>query len=77
MTDDAHRGPGDMPGVDTLALLAAGFFPTHAPRSTGAAYTAATQAAVDRCCDATAEASLLAEQAQTPIETEPARTGAT
>ncbi len=66
-----------MPGVDTLALLAAGFFPTHAPRSTGAAYTAATQAAVDRCCDATAEASLLAEQAQTPIETEPARTGGT
>ncbi len=73
MTDDPHRGPGDMPGVDTLALLAAGFFPTHAPRSTGTAYTPATQAAVDRCCDATEEASLLAEQAQTPIETEPAR----
>ncbi len=77
MTDDAHRGPGDMPGVDTLALLAEGFFPTHAPRSTGTAYSAATQAAVDRCCEATAVASVLAEQAQTPIETVPARTSGT
>ena len=32
VADDAHSGPGDVPGVDMLAFLAEGFFPTHALR---------------------------------------------
>ena len=35
VAEDANNGPGFVPpGVDTISLLAAGFFPTHAPRPT-------------------------------------------
>ncbi len=73
MADDEFSGPGDVPGVDMLAFLAAGFFPTHSPRATDAAFAPAMRSAVDRCCDATARDDIAAQQAQTPIETEPAR----
>ena len=74
MADDAHSGPGEIPqGVDTLALLAAGFFPTHAPRPIHETTPPMTQSAVDRCCEATVRPDLPAEHAQPPIETTPAR----
>ena len=53
MADDAQSGPGDVPGVDTLAFLANGFFPTHSPRP-DSTFAPAVHSAVDRCCDATA-----------------------
>ena len=72
MPDDAHTGPGAVaPGVDTFNLLAAGFFPTHAPRATGATPAPAFRSAIDRCCDATATPDSAALLAQPPIETEP------
>src|SRR5689334_15749737 len=73
MTDPPHRGPGDVPGVDVFAFLAAGFLPTHSPRPTDTPLAPAVQAAVDRCCKATESDDLIAQQAQTPIETEPVR----
>ena len=53
MADDFLSGPGDVPGVDTLAFLANGFFPTHSPRP-DSTFAPAVHSAVDRCCDATA-----------------------
>ena len=71
-SDDAHSGPGAVaPGVDAFSLLAAGFFPTHAPRPTGASPEAGLQSAIDRCCEATATSQRAALLAQPPIETEP------
>ena len=76
MADDAHSGPGEVaPGVDTLSLLAAGFFPTHAPRPAHDTQTPGTQSAVDRSCEATAHPDLPARNAQPPIEADPARVG--
>ena len=72
MADDAQSGPGDVPGVDTLAFLAYGFFPTHSPRP-DSTFAPAVHSAVDRCCDATARDDIIAMRAQTPVETEPAR----
>ncbi len=72
MTDDAQSGPGVVPpGVDTFSLLAAGFFPTHAPRPTGSAPAPAMRSAIDRCCGETETGSPAALLAQTPIETAP------
>ncbi|HEY7635072.1 MAG TPA: FdhF/YdeP family oxidoreductase [Gemmatimonadales bacterium] len=73
MANDHSSGPGDVPGVDTLSFLAAGFFPTHSPRETDAPFAPAMRSAVDRCCEATLRDDLVARQAQTPIEAEPAR----
>ncbi len=72
MADPPSLGPGDMPGVDVFALLAAGFLPTYAPRPTDTPFAPAVRMAVDRCCKATEDDDLIAQQAQTPIETEPA-----
>ena len=72
MADDAHSGPGDVPGVDMLAFLAEGFFPTHALRPTDAPFEAAMRSAVDRSCEASARDDIIARLAQTPVETEPA-----
>jgi len=72
VSDDARTGPGAVaPGVDTFALLAAGFFPTHAPRVTGATPAPAFRSAIDRCCEATATSEPAALLAQPPIEIEP------
>jgi molybdopterin-dependent oxidoreductase alpha subunit len=71
--EDANTGPGSTsPGIDTMSFVAAGFFPTHAPRPTHQIQTPATQSAVDRSCKATARPDLAARQAQTPIERDPA-----
>jgi len=72
VANQGESGPGDVPGVDMLAFLAAGFFPTHSPRITDTPFAPAMRSAVERCCDATARDGILARQAQTPIETEPA-----
>jgi molybdopterin-dependent oxidoreductase alpha subunit len=71
VADDSHAGPGDVPGVDTLAFLANGFFPTHSPRP-DSTFAPAVRAAVDRCCEPGVRESPPARRAQTPIETEPA-----
>ncbi len=71
MADDFRSGPGDVPGVDTLAFLANGFFPTHSPRP-DSTFAPAVHSAVDRCCDATTRDDIAAQRAQTPIETEAA-----
>jgi molybdopterin-dependent oxidoreductase alpha subunit len=69
VAEDANNGPGYVPpGVDTISLLAAGFFPTHAPRPAHPPHPAATQSAVERCCEATVHPDIAAEQAQTPVE---------
>ena len=69
MPVNAHDGPAAVaPGVDTLALLAAGFFPTHAPRPTGGAPGAAFQAAIRRACTDTASDQPAALLAQTPLK---------
>jgi molybdopterin-dependent oxidoreductase alpha subunit len=73
VTDEVHSGPGDVPGVDMLSFLAAGFFPTHSPRSTDSPLGDTAQSAVDRSCDANARDEIAAVRAQTPIETDPAR----
>jgi molybdopterin-dependent oxidoreductase alpha subunit len=77
VADDAQSGPGEVaPDTDTLSFLAAGFFPTHAPRPTHETQPPATQSAVDRSCEATARPDLPTQQAQTPVESEPAGTNA-
>jgi molybdopterin-dependent oxidoreductase alpha subunit len=75
MAEDSPSGPGDMLGGDTLSLLAAGFFPTHAPRLTGAPHAPAMRSAVDRCCEATAGGDVQAQLAQPPVETGPVHAG--
>ena len=69
MADDSHAGPGDVPGVDTLAFLATGLFPTHSPRP-DSSFAPAMRTAVERSCDATGRDDLAARQAQTPVETD-------
>ena len=71
MSDDEHSGPGDVPGVDTLSFLANGFFPTHSPRP-DSTFAAAVHSAIDRCCDASSRDDVIAQRAQTPIESSPA-----
>jgi molybdopterin-dependent oxidoreductase alpha subunit len=69
MPADAHDGPAAIPpGVDTFTLLAAGFFPTHAPRPTGGAPLPGLQAAVGQACSDTANDHPAALLAQPPIE---------
>jgi len=69
MTADAQTGPATIPTEgDTLAHLAAGFFPTHAPRPTGGPPAAGLQTAIDRACTATTEDHASALLAQPPIE---------
>ncbi len=75
VSDETHSGPGATPDVDPFSLLAAGFFPTHAPRPTGAEPQAGLASAIDRCCEATASSEATALLAQPPIETEPAEIG--
>jgi molybdopterin-dependent oxidoreductase alpha subunit len=73
MTHTAQSGPAAIPeGVDTLTLIAEGFFPTHAPRGPGPAATPALHEAVKRACDATAVGHDAALLAQPPIEKRPA-----
>ncbi len=73
MSDEAESGPGAAaPEADAFSLLAAGFFPTHAPRPTGAPHAPSMRSAIDRCCEATAASDPAAMLAQPPIETEPA-----
>ncbi len=70
MSDDDRTGPGAVaPGVDTFSLLAAGFFPTHAPRPTGSTPAPAMRSAIDRCCAANAASEVAALLAQPPVET--------
>ena len=75
MADPPHSGsgPGDVPGVDVFAFLAAGFLPTHAPRPTDAPFTPTMQSVVARCCEATERDDRVAPLTQTPVEAEPAR----
>ena len=73
MADPPHSGPGDVPGVDMFAFLAAGFLPTHSPRPTDSSFTPTMQSAVARCCKATEDEDWIAQRAQPPIEVEPAR----
>ena len=71
MSDDAHDGPAAIPaGVDTLSLVAEGFFPTHAPRPTGGTPLPAVLSAIDRACSATAAWDSAALLAQPPLERE-------
>jgi len=73
VSDDAQSGPeAAAPGVDTFSLLAVGFFPTHAPRTTGSPPAPTMRSAIDRCCDATATSDAAVLLAQPPIEHEPA-----
>jgi len=73
VSDDAQGGSGGgAPGVDTFSFLAAGFFPTHAPRVTGSTPAPAMRSAIDRCCDATATWDPAVLLAQPPVEHEPA-----
>jgi molybdopterin-dependent oxidoreductase alpha subunit len=71
VADDPHAGPGDVPGVDTLAFLAHGLFPTHSPRP-DSIYAPAVRTAVDHCCEALARNEIAIRLAQTPVETTPA-----
>ena len=69
MPTDAQDGPAAVPaGVDTFGLLAAGFFPTHAPRPTSPPPAAGAQSAIDRACIDTASGVTTALLAQPPIE---------
>jgi len=71
MADTAHDGPGAIPeGVDSFTLLAEGFLPTHAPRTTephepGAALVDALR----KSCAATSTWDPAALLAQPPVET--------
>ena len=56
---------------DPFSLLAAGFFPTHAPRPTGATPAPTMRSAIDRCCDATGTSDAAVLLAQPPVEREP------
>jgi molybdopterin-dependent oxidoreductase alpha subunit len=71
VADDAQSGPGDVPGVDTLAFLAHGFFPTHSPRP-DSTFAPAVHTAIDGSCKATVRGDPAVRRAQTPIETVPA-----
>jgi hypothetical protein len=74
MADDTHDGPGAIPqGVDSFTLLAEGFFPTHAPRTTESHEPGkALLDAFRKSCAATSTWEPAALLAQPPVETRPA-----
>lgn len=71
MADHTHDGPGAIPlGVDSFTLLAEGFFPTHAPRTTAPHEpSAGVRDALRKSCAATSTWDPAALLAQPPIET--------